>query len=42
MTAGEFRISHDGAGMFNKFREELILPYLQSSDSTLAVVGWIK
>ena len=27
MTAGEFRCQFDGAGMFNHFRSELILPY---------------
>ena len=28
MTAGEFRARYDSAGMFNRFRQELILPYL--------------
>ncbi len=28
MTAGEFRARYDGVGMFNRFREELIQPYL--------------
>ena len=29
MTAGEFRSRYDGAGMFTRFREELILPYVE-------------
>jgi len=44
MTAGEFRTSYDGAGMFSKFREELILPYLPNLQALhpLAVLpGWI-
>ena len=28
MTAGDFRTRYDGAGMFERFRSELILPYL--------------
>ena len=28
MTAGDFRSHYDGMGMFERFREELILPYL--------------
>ncbi|MEO8333326.1 MAG: helix-turn-helix transcriptional regulator [bacterium] len=45
MTAGEFRVSYDGAGMFNKFREELILPYssvLQTLHPLAALPGWIR
>jgi len=45
MTAGEFRISVDGAGMFQKFREELILPYitnLQTLHPLAVLPGWIK
>jgi AraC-like DNA-binding protein len=28
MTAGDFRHQYDGAGMFERFREELVLPYV--------------
>jgi AraC-like DNA-binding protein len=45
LTAGEFRISYDGAGMFDKFRQELILPYLPILETLhpLAVLpGWIR
>ena len=28
MTAGEFRQRYDGAGMFQRFRHELVLPHL--------------
>lgn len=45
MTAGEFRLLHDGAGMFSKFREELILPYLPNLQMLhpLAVLpGWMR
>lgn len=30
MTAGEFRIQYDGTGMFERFRTELILPYVKA------------
>ena len=30
MTAGEFRVRYDGGGMFTRFREELILPYVEA------------
>jgi len=45
MTAGEFRTAYDGAGMFDRFRHELILPYLSNLETLhpLAVLpGWIK
>jgi AraC-like DNA-binding protein len=45
MTAGEFRMSYDGAGMFNKFRQELILPYLpilRTLHPLAALPGWIR
>ncbi len=29
MTAGDFRRRYDGAGMFTRFREELVLPYAE-------------
>jgi AraC-like DNA-binding protein len=44
MTAGEFRISYDGAGMFSRFREELVLPYLSNLQLLHPVAvppGWI-
>jgi hypothetical protein len=28
MTAGDFRHRYDGAAMFERFREELVLPYI--------------
>ena len=30
MTAGDFRAKYDGLGMFERFREELILPYREA------------
>lgn len=45
ITAGEFRRTYDGAGMFQKFREELVLPYLASLRKLhpLAVPpGWMR
>ena len=45
MTAGEFRRAYDGAGMFDRFRQELILPYLPNLQilHPLAVLpGWMK
>ena len=45
MTAGEFRVTYDGAGMFNKFRQELILPHLsvlQVLHPLAALPGWIR
>lgn len=45
MTAGEFRTFYDGAGMFDKFRQELILPHLnvlQTLHPLAALPGWIQ
>jgi AraC-like DNA-binding protein len=45
MTAGEFRVAYDGAGMFDRFRQELILPYLpilQVLHPLAALPGWIR
>jgi AraC-like DNA-binding protein len=45
LTAGEFRVIYDGAGMFDKFREELILPYLpvlHTLHPLAALPGWIR
>jgi hypothetical protein len=28
LTAGDFRRRYDGAGMFERFRAELVIPYL--------------
>ncbi|HTE40716.1 MAG TPA: helix-turn-helix domain-containing protein, partial [Steroidobacteraceae bacterium] len=45
ITAGEFRVSYDGAGMFDKFRQELVLPYLpilQVLHPLAALPGWIR
>jgi AraC-like DNA-binding protein len=45
LTAGEFRVSYDGAGMFDKFREELVLPYLpvlETLHPLAALPGWIR
>jgi hypothetical protein len=30
MTAGDFRHRYDGAGMFERFRAELVLPHLEA------------
>jgi hypothetical protein len=29
MTAGDFRHHYDGLGMFERFRQELVLPYVR-------------
>ncbi len=45
MTAGEFRNAYDGAGMFDKFRQELILPHvpaLRALHPLAALPGWIR
>jgi AraC-type DNA-binding domain-containing proteins len=45
MTAGEFRQQYDGAGMFERFRVELVLPYLSALRSLrplTAPPGWIS
>jgi AraC-like DNA-binding protein len=45
MTAGEFRMVYDGAGMFDKFRQQLILPHLtilQVLHPLAALPGWIR
>ena len=43
MTAGDFRQRYDGAGMFERFRTELVLPYLgvlRSLRPLTAPPGW--
>jgi AraC-like DNA-binding protein len=43
MTAGDFRQRYDGAGMFDRFRAELVLPYitiLRSLRPLTAPPGW--
>jgi AraC-like DNA-binding protein len=43
MTAGDFRHRYDGAGMFERFRTELVLPYLtvlRSLRPLTAPPGW--
>ncbi len=43
MTAGDFRHQYDGAGMFERFREELVLPYvtvLRALRPLTAPPGW--
>jgi AraC-like DNA-binding protein len=43
MTAGDFRQRYDGAGMFERFREELVLPYvtvLRGLRPLTAPPGW--
>ena len=43
MTAGDFRHRYDGAGMFDRFRGELVLPYLtvlRSLRPLTAPPGW--
>lgn len=45
MTAGEFRNAYDGAGMFDKFRQELILPHvsaLRVLHPLATLPGWIR
>jgi AraC-like DNA-binding protein len=45
MTAGEFRIRYDGMGMFERFRHELVLPYvsiLRELHPIAAPPGWIR
>jgi AraC-like DNA-binding protein len=45
VTAGEFRMLYDGAGMFDRFRQELILPYLSILETfhpLAALPGWIR
>ena len=44
MTAGEFRSCYDGNGMFERFRTELILPYvsvLRALRPLSAPPGWV-
>lgn len=44
ITAGEFRHLYDGAGMFARFREELVLPYLEALRHlrpSSAPPGWV-
>jgi AraC-like DNA-binding protein len=44
MTAGDFRERYDGAGMFERFRGELVLPYLTALRSLrplTAPPGWV-
>ena len=44
MTAGDFRHRYDGAGMFERFRSELVLPYLtvlRSLRPLTAPPGWV-
>ena len=43
MTAGDFRHRYDGAGMFERFRDELVLPYrvaLRTLRPLTAPPGW--
>jgi AraC-like DNA-binding protein len=43
MTAGDFRHRYDGMGMFDRFRAELVLPYLsvlRSLRPLTAPPGW--
>src|SRR3982750_3604411 len=43
MTAGNFRRQYDGAGMFDRFREELVLPHitvLRALRPLTAPPGW--
>jgi AraC-like DNA-binding protein len=45
MTAGDFRHRYDGAGMFQRFREELVLPYLtglRALRPLTAPPGWVS
>jgi AraC-like DNA-binding protein len=45
MTAGDFRARYDGAGMFERFRAELVLPYLESLQTLhplAASPGWMR
>lgn len=45
MTAGDFRVHYDGAGMFERFRKELVLPYLSALQilrPLTAPPGWIR
>jgi AraC-like DNA-binding protein len=45
MTAGDFRERYDGAGMIERFREELVLPYvtaLRGLHPLSAPPGWVK
>ena len=45
MTAGDFRARYDGAGMFERFRSELILPYLvplQELHPLTPQPGWMR
>jgi AraC-like DNA-binding protein len=45
MTAGDFRQQYDGGGMFERFRTELLLPYLtvlRSLRPLTAPPGWTK
>lgn len=45
MTAGDFRARYDGAGMFERFRSELILPYVNSLRVLRPLAsppGWIR
>lgn len=45
MTAGDFRHRYDGAGMFQRFRDELILPYLtmlRTLRPLTAPPGWVS
>lgn len=44
MTAGDFRHQYDGMGMFERFRQELILPYLsvlRALRPLTAPPGWV-
>lgn len=45
MTAGDFRHRYDGAGMFQRFRDELVLPYLsmlRTLRPLTAPPGWVS
>lgn len=45
MTAGDFRQQYDGAGMFERFREELVIPHigvLRALRPLTAPAGWIS
>ena len=45
MTAGDFRARYDGIGMFERFRGELILPYLTTLRDLRPLTtppGWMR
>jgi hypothetical protein len=45
ITASDFRSVYDGSGMFQKFRQELVLPYitiLRDLHPLAVPPGWIR